>query len=145
METIKRPFKRTVWPAVAIMALAAALTLLVADVGVAKWKKGAYVGRTSQGLGISLDLTKKRAGVVYIDFHTGCGVPMCEPSFAGISDKIHKKGKKGTFDVPSVANGYYGYVKGTVKGKKAEGTACWCYTKDPEDLPLVVTWEAKHE
>ncbi len=138
------------WRGLAIAVAAAALTLLLADVGAAKWKKGTYWGNSQQAQhnGVSLDVTKKKVTVVFFDFYNpSCVYPCMQPSYAGLSGPIKKKGKKGkkgTFDVPSPGGGAYGYVRGTVKGKKAKGTAQYNTSTDPELPSLPIEWEAVH-
>jgi hypothetical protein len=135
MKTTDTHARRVAWPVLAVVALAAALTLLLADVGAAKWKKGSYFGNSSQypmHSGFLLDVTKKRVSGEF-DFYTGCGVPMCEPTAHG-SAKIKKKGKKGKFTITLDAG--RGHVSGTVKGKKAEGSALF------KPQGLLVDWVA---
>jgi hypothetical protein len=149
MNTTQLHGRRVVWPALAVVALAAALTLFVADASVAKWKKGTYTGKSSQAQhnAVMLEITKKKVNLVFFDFYRpGCVYPCMQPSWAGLSGKIHRKGKKGEFEVQSPGNGYYGYVQGTVKGKKAKGSAYYAPGGyDPDLPPLPISWEAKHE
>jgi hypothetical protein len=147
MTTTERPGKRLIRRTCAIVAAAAALTLLLADVGAAKWKQGTYTGKSKQAQhnAVQLDIKKKQVTVVFFDFYKpGCTYPCMQPSWAGLSGKIKKKGKKGKFEVPSPGNGYYGYVAGTVKGKKAHGSVYYAPDGyDPELPPLPISWEAK--
>jgi hypothetical protein len=99
--------------------------------------------------GVAFDITRKKAGLVYFDFYRpSCVYPCMQPSWAGLQGKIHKKGKKGRkrgeFKVLSPGNGYYGYVTGTVKGKRAHGSAYYDPNGyDPELPPLPISWTAK--
>jgi hypothetical protein len=84
--------------------------------------------------------------VVYFDFEDPCVTPMPvlpEPSHAGISGEIKKGKKKAKFKALSPADGYYGWVKGTLKGKNADGTAA--YANPTADLVCGGSpfWEAK--
>jgi hypothetical protein len=62
-----------------------------------------------------------------------------QPSYAGISGKIKKKGK---FTALSPANRHYGSVKGKLKGKKAEGTAV--HPMSGLECGADVSWTAEH-
>jgi hypothetical protein len=148
MTTAERPCKRLIRRTFAIVGAAAALTLLVADVGAAaKWKQGTYTGNSEQAQNnaLQLDIKKKRVTVVFFEFYDpGCTYPCMQPQWAGLSGKIKKKGKKGKFEVQSPGDGYYGYLTGTVKGKKAHGSVYYARDGyDPELPPLPISWEAK--
>jgi hypothetical protein len=145
MRTAEDPGKRLIRVTLAVVLSAAALSLVFAGVGPAKVKKGTYTGTTSQGQGIQLEVTKKQATVVFIDFQDPCRPPEGQPSYAGISGELKKKGrKKKKFKAKSPADGYYGYVKGTLKGKKAEGTAVYAPPSDPIECGVSVRWTAEH-
>ena len=133
----------------AILVLAAAVTLLVADVGAAKlpWKNGRYIGSSSQPQHNTLqfDVKKKQILFVYFDFYLpGCTYPCIQPSWVGSSAKIKKKGKKGEFEAPGPVDGYYGYISGTLKGKKAHGSVYYAPGGyDADSPPLPYSWEAE--
>ena len=147
MTATERPHRPLIRRAFAIVAAAAALTLLLADVGAAKWKNGTYTGTSEQpqNNALQLDIKKKQVTVVFFEFYDpSCTYPCMQPQWAGLSGTIKKKGKKGKFKVLSPGNGYYGYVEGTVKGKKAKGSVYYAKNGyDPELPPLPKNWEAK--
>ncbi len=125
--------------------------MLLADTGVAKkkppFKTGTYTGTSNQVQrnALQLDIKKKKVSVVFFDFYNpACVYPCMQPSWAGISGKIEKKGKKGEFEVPSPGDGYYGYVSGTVKRKKAHGSVYYAPGGyDPDLPPLPFKWSAE--
>ena len=149
MTATERPRKPLIRRAFPIVAAAAALALLVADVGAAKakWKQGTYSGSSEQAQNnaLQLDIKKKQVTVVFFEFYDPtCTYPCMQPQWAGLTGKIKKKGKKGKFEVQSPGDGYYGYLTGTVKGKKAKGSAYYDKSGyDPELPPLPIKWEAK--
>ncbi len=142
---------RTMLRGLAIAAIAATVALaLFAGVAAAKWKKGTYSGSSQQAQhnAVQLTITNKSVGLVFFDFYDpSCVYPCMQPSWAGLSGKIHKKGKKGRkgeFQINSPASGYYGYVAGTVKGKKAQGSVYYAPGGvDPDLPPLPIKWEAE--
>jgi hypothetical protein len=151
MRSIEHPGKR-LWLALAITAAGVLLTMALTDGAEAKKKKpafktGTYTGTSEQAQnnGVQLDIKKKQVTVVFFEFYDpSCTYPCMQPQWAGLSGEIKKKGKKGKFEVQSPGNGHYGYVAGTVKGKKAKGSVY--YDKggfDPETPPLPIKWEAK--
>jgi hypothetical protein len=143
--------RRRAWVTVAIVGALAALALALTDGAEAKKKKpfktGTYSGTSEQAQNnaLQLDIKKKQVTLVFFEFYDpSCTYPCMQPQWAGLTGEIKKKKKKGEFKVQSPGNGYYGYVEGTVKGKKAEGTVR--YDKggyDPETPPLPIKWEAK--
>ncbi|MGH2991735.1 MAG: hypothetical protein ACRDMA_18110 [Solirubrobacterales bacterium] len=146
---IERPGMR-LWLAMAITAAVAALTMTFADGAEAKKKKkafkpGSYVGRTSQDEPMGFEATKKEVTGLYHEFFSPCNppIPGCgSTGYAGLTAEITTKRKKGTFKALSPADGYYGHVEGTLKGKKAKGTAVFDATPDPELPALPVSWVA---
>jgi hypothetical protein len=156
MGTTERLGKRFTWRVLAITAAVAALTMAVADGAVAKkklpFKTGAYPGMTSQGQPMSLAVEKKTVNVVYVDLAPPCFVSnglFPPPSFAGLQGdiKVMKIGdiafgpgrkRAGVFEVDAPGGGY---VRGYIKGRKAEGFA----DDDYPGCPSFFDWEAERE
>ncbi len=105
--------------------------------GFGSWQTGAYPGDTSQGANMALDVKKKKVNVVFFETIA----PPCAGQYAGLEAKIKKSGK---FKALSPGDGFYGYVKGKIKGKKAEGTALYHWDAMGCDSG-VVTWTAEKD
>jgi hypothetical protein len=138
MRAAEHPTTRRIPRALAITAAVAALTMALADGAVAKkkppFKTGNYSGMTEQGQPMGLIVEKKAVNVVYVDLAPPCFVSnglAPPPSFAGLLGDIKVKkvgaiafgpGRKrvGTFEVDAP---FGGYVRGYIKGSKAEGFA----------------------
>jgi len=105
-----------------------ALLAIAITPATAGFKSGDYVGTTSQGENLQLNVNKakKKVNVTFFEFNA----PPCGGAggtqYAGLVGKIKKSGK---FKVPSPADGFYGYVKGKFKGGKVEGTALYHHDK----------------
>ena len=107
----------------AVLVATIAAGLLVATPGVAGFKSGTYSGTTSQpGQHLQLKVNKRKTRVTVVFFELDA--PPCGGKgglqYAGLTTKIKKSGK---FNAPSPGDGFYGFVKGKFKGKRASGTA----------------------
>jgi hypothetical protein len=146
---------------IAIVAIASALLLVVAaDSSMAKKKKpvfkpGTYFGVTQDGA-VGFEATKKKVTALFLDFNPPCYLgPFIEflppPSYAGASAdiKVKKVGltgkkKKGVFQYNHQATN--GFVRGELRGKKAEGVGLAEYTNaNGVACHQFVDWEAKRQ
>ncbi len=116
--------------------------VVLAGSGLASSKAASYFpGTTSQGKGLQLQVSKKKVIVNYFQFTA----PPCGGvgglQFAGLEAKRKDNGK---FKALSPADGYYGFVKGKVVGRRASGTAHYQFPEQGCDSGEV-TWTAEKE
>jgi hypothetical protein len=139
--------KRSVRIGTALAALALAAVLVAATPGLAGFKSGKYTGKTSQDdeggnphdLALKVNRKKTRVSVIYFELEADPCKGTGGLQYAGLKAKIKRSGK---FKALSPGDGFYGYVKGKFKGKRASGTAVY----NPEGTGCdsgIVEWKAR--
>jgi hypothetical protein len=119
--------------------------LIVAAPGLA-FKSGTYSGTTSQDdeggdphdLQLKVNRKKTRVTVVFFELEADPCKGTGGLQYAGLKAKIRDDG---TFKAKSPADGFYGYVKGRLHGRVADGKARYHFDASGCESGIV-TWEA---
>ena len=139
--------KRSVRIGMALASLMLAASLVIVAPGTAGFKSGNYSGTTSQddeggdphNLALTVNRKKTRVSVIFFELEADPCKGTGGLQYAGLKAKIKRSGK---FKALSPGDGFYGYVKGKFKGRRASGTALY----NPEGTGCdsgVVEWKAK--